>query len=31
MSNGAIIMMIFSMISLWGGFAICLAIALRKK
>jgi hypothetical protein len=31
MSTGAIIFMIFSMIVLWGGLAVCLRIAMKKK
>jgi hypothetical protein len=30
MSNGAIIMAVFSMTALWGGFAICLGIAIKS-
>ncbi|MDO7786450.1 methionine/alanine import family NSS transporter small subunit [Desulforamulus aquiferis] len=31
MTTGAIVMMIFSMILLWGGAAYCISIALKNK
>jgi hypothetical protein len=31
MSNSSIIMAIFSMVVLWGGFGVCLSIASKNK
>jgi hypothetical protein len=31
MSTGAIVMMVFGLLVTWGGAAICLTVACRKK
>ena len=31
MTAGAIIFMVLAMIMLWGGVAVCLSIAMKKK
>ncbi|TDT68094.1 hypothetical protein EV215_1815 [Hypnocyclicus thermotrophus] len=30
MSNSSIVMAVFSMIVLWGGFGVCLSIAVKN-
>jgi len=31
MTTGAIIFMVFAIVMLWGGLAVCLSIAMKKK